>query len=216
MKFNNDWQNTHPQIFWGEIAPTDHVVQIYENDDIFLDSLEYFVSDGLSVHDCVVLIVTPVHANALTEKLKKKGFNIQQLVNDQQLILLDAQDTLSMFMVNDWPDENLFKQTISSILSTARARNRKVRAFGEMVALLWASGLNGATVRLENLWHTFCHNETFCLFCAYPKIGFTQDIQASINKICNTHAMVIAGEHFSSTELLYKRSSASPSQQHSY
>src|SRR5688500_19228341 len=52
---------------------------------------------------------------------------------------------------------------------------RSVRAFGEMVAVLWANGHNGATVRLEHLWHAFCQSEAFSLFCAYPKTGFTQD-----------------------------------------
>jgi hypothetical protein len=211
MKSDN-WQNVHPQVFWGEIAPTDHVVQIYENDDVFLNTLESFVSNGITAHDCVILIATPVHLDLLSERLKRKGFDIPALVDDQQLILLDAQDTLSMFMVNNWPDEKLFKQAITSILKMAHARNRKVRAFGEMVALLWASGLNGATVQLENLWHKLCHSEDFSLFCAYPKVGFTQNIQASINKICNSHNKVVSGEHFSTTDIIYKKPSTSPFQ----
>jgi hypothetical protein len=26
----NEWENSNVQIFWGEIAPCDHLVQIYE------------------------------------------------------------------------------------------------------------------------------------------------------------------------------------------
>ncbi len=40
---NNDWTVASEQIFWGEIAPCDHVVQIYENDEAFLDMLKGFV-----------------------------------------------------------------------------------------------------------------------------------------------------------------------------
>jgi hypothetical protein len=77
--------------------------------------------------------------------------------------------------------------------SRARQNEGRVRAFGEMVAVLWANGHNGATVRLEHLWHAFCQSEAFSLFCAYPKSGFTQDASTSIKEICATHSKVISG-----------------------
>jgi hypothetical protein len=56
-----------------------------------------------------------------------------------------------------WPDEDKFNKTLFSILTKARgANNRKIRAFGEMAALLWAQGNTGATVNLEHLWSKFC------------------------------------------------------------
>ena len=66
-------------------------------------------------------------------------------------------------------------------------------AAGEMVAILWARGHTGATVRLEHLWHRLCATESFTLFCAYPKIGFTQDGPASIREICAAHSAVVPG-----------------------
>ncbi len=55
-----------------------------------------------------------------------------------------------------------------------RRDGRRVRAFGEMVAVLWDQGQNAATVRLEHLWHKLCPEEKdFSLFCTYPKAGFT-------------------------------------------
>lgn len=43
-KFNSsndrsEWKPIDSRIFWGEIAPFDHVVQIYEKEDDFLDLL---------------------------------------------------------------------------------------------------------------------------------------------------------------------------------
>jgi len=61
-----------------------------------------------------------------------------------------------------------------------------------MVALLWAKGQNGATVRLEYLWNEFCQKESFALLCAYPRSGFTQDIDSSIREICSAHSKVIS------------------------
>ncbi len=53
-------------------------------------------------------------------------------------------------LVNNWPDENLFFEFITTLLKRVQQNNRKVRAFGEMVAVLWEQGFNGATVQLEN------------------------------------------------------------------
>lgn len=37
-KEQDGWQIAETSVFWGEIAPTEHVVQIYENDESFLIS----------------------------------------------------------------------------------------------------------------------------------------------------------------------------------
>jgi len=42
---------TTSEVFWGEIAPCEHLVQIYDNDGAFLDSLEGFVAGGLRAGD---------------------------------------------------------------------------------------------------------------------------------------------------------------------
>jgi hypothetical protein len=107
-------------------------------------------------------------------------------------------------MVGGWPDENLFNNTVSEIIFKAGCRNRRVRAFGEMVALLWAQGHNGATVQLEHLWNKFCQKQSFSLFCAYPKSGFTKNINDSITEICGCHSKMIDGSKKSMTEVLYK------------
>jgi hypothetical protein len=108
-------------------------------------------------------------------------------------------------MRSGWPDKELFFKFINEIIAEARGNNnRKVRAYGEMVAILWEQGYNGATVQLEHLWNKFCESEVFCLFCAYPKTGFTQDIELSIGHICSTHSMQISGNENSKTEIFYK------------
>lgn len=201
---NEDWKVSDPHMFWAEIAPTEHVIQIYENDEVFLNLLESFVINGLKAGDCVVIIATKAHINHLNNRLTEAGVNIASVIDDDQYIHLDAEETLAKFMVNGWPDGKLFNQTISQIVKRAKQKDRSLRAFGEMVAILWAEGLNGATVHLENLWNRFCTTEAFCLFCAYPKIGFTQDVTASMHTICCTHSKMISGEHNSKSQIFYK------------
>ena len=201
---HSDWQRSKTDIFWGEIAPCDHVVQIYEDDKVFLDALSGFVGGGINAGDCVILIATESHLSALKDRLTGLGVHVNALISDDRYIPLNAEQILSEFMVNGWPDENLFNQLVTKLLQRARRKNRRVRAFGEMVAILWAQGHNGATVQLEHLWNKFCEKEAFCLFCAYPKSGFTQDINASISNICSTHSKVISASEKPLTEILYR------------
>jgi MEDS: MEthanogen/methylotroph, DcmR Sensory domain len=199
----HQWKSTGADVFWGEIAPCDHVVQIYENDTAFLDALAGFVGGGINSGECVLVIATSSHLEALDAKLSSYGIHVEGLISDDRYIPLDAEETLAKFMVDGWPDENLFMQTVSSLIQKGINKKRRVRAFGEMVALLWAQGLNGATVHLEHLWNQFCEKHEFSLFCAYPKTGFTQNINESIMNICGCHTKMIDGVKSQLTQVIY-------------
>jgi hypothetical protein len=191
MVHSSIWKSAETEVFWGEIAPCDHVLQIYENEHSFISSLTGYVSSGIRLGECAIVIATKEHLGELVSRLKEEGFNVDQLINEDQFIGLDAAETLSRFMVDNWPDEKLFTETITSVINRGTCKQRKVRAFGEMVALLWAEGHNGATVQLELLWEKFCSQNELGLFCAYPKSGFTTDITESIEQICHCHGKVI-------------------------
>jgi hypothetical protein len=182
-------QQNPTKIFWGEIAPCEHVVQIYENDKTFLDSLEEFVAGGIKSGDSVIVIATAGHLYALEDRLRDHGYDVGAARSETKYIPLEAEEILAKFMVEGWPDETLFKKLVMELISLGNGR--RMRAFGEMVALLWAQGHSGATVRLEHFWNSICQSEAFCVFCAYPKSGFTQDANDSIKNICDAHSRVI-------------------------
>jgi hypothetical protein len=180
------------EIFWGEISPCEHMVQIYDQEDAFMDSLEGFVSGGIRKGDGVVVIALPKHIENLEIRLRSAGVDLRLPRLTDQYITVDAQAALGKFMVNGWPDEGLFTQFVTSLITRATGNGRRVRAFGEMVAVMWEQGHHGGTIRLEHLWHQFCHRETFSLFCAYPRSGFTEE--ASIKQICAAHSRIVTPE----------------------
>ena len=183
--------STGPKTFWGEIAPCQHIVQLYEDDGVFLDTLWGFVGGGLRVGDGVIVIATAELVKALEARLSS-FLDLRLRKSQDQYIPLEAEPTLSRFMRNGWPDEELFGELVSDLLTRARGDGRHVRAFGEMVALLWARGEQGATVRLEHLWHQFCQAQSFSLLCSYPRAGFTKDASASLRAICQAHSSLLA------------------------
>jgi hypothetical protein len=188
-----DHQGNTSEIFWGEISPCEHLVQIYQDDGVFLDTLEGFVAGGLRTGDGVVVIATPEHLLALEARLQRAGFDPERAALEDQYIALPAKQTLAKFMIRGWPDDILFDGVVTDLLKRAGKGGRRVRAFGEMVALLWNEGHTGATVRLEHLWHRMCHERGFSLFCAYPRVGVTQDADLSMKEICAAHSKVVHG-----------------------
>jgi hypothetical protein len=71
-----------------------------------------------------------------------------------------------------------------------QTKERRVRGFGEMAALLCGQGFKSATVKLEEFWNSFTNNEAFCISCEYPKCGCRQDLKISIDDICRRHSEV--------------------------
>ena len=191
MSTSPELHETEAEVFWGEISPCEHLVQFYEADNVFLDTLEGFVSGGLAAGESAIVIATPGHRRILEERLTSNGYDLQRAQIDDQYIALDAEQTLGFFMRDGWPDDERFYKLVLELLRRARGDGRKVRAFGEMVAIMWARGEQGATVRLEHLWHQLCAAESFSLLCSYPKVGFTQDASESIAKICAAHSRVV-------------------------
>jgi hypothetical protein len=200
----DNWQHSDVNVFWGEIAPCDHVLQIYENDEVFLNLLLGYVSGGITAGDCVIVIATPAHLAMLESRLRSDGFDVFDLKLRDQYIPLNAHHALSEFMVDGWPDPNLFRHIVSGLIQRGRKNKRQIRAFGEMVAVLWSEGNQGATVQLEHLWCKYCETEPFCLFCAYPRSGFTDNATQSIMHICGTHSKIIKAAPNSASEIMYQ------------
>ena len=191
MSSNTPTPVTQSPVFWGEIAPCEHIAQFYEHEDVLLDALAGFVGVGLKQGEGVIVLATGEHLRALHQRLEASGVDLQPAKLQDQLISVLAEEALGKFMVNQWPDDQLFFNFVAELIARAQHGGRRVRAFGELVALMWARGQVAATVRLEFLWHQLCHQQSFSLFCAYPKAGFTDDPLRSLDVIRATHSRIV-------------------------
>ncbi len=186
--------NPRASEYWKDLGKCDHAVQIYADEITFMDALEGFVSSGLRNRESVILISTAPHLHELEKRLRGNWLDIDRARWEERYVAVLTAETLAKFMVNGEPDEALFAQTCADLLKRARGgKGRKVRAFGEMVAILWAEGNTGAAIKLESLWSKLLAIENFPLFCAYPRLGFSQDAAASIQEVCAAHSRVVPG-----------------------
>jgi hypothetical protein len=151
-----------------------HIVYPYTDDRRLVDAVGFYTSNGLATDDAVILIVTEAHRYAIKRYLKSDG-NVGALEASGQLLLLDAAELMSVFMVDGNPDPHLFKAGIKTLIERARrhegtGRHREVRLFGEMVSLLWPDN-SAAAERLEELGNEVIEEYSIPILCAYSVGG---------------------------------------------
>jgi hypothetical protein len=96
-------------------------------------------------------------------------------------------------MVAGMPNEKRFNATlIPEIEKACRGRTaRTIRAYGEMVDVLWKGGHTVAATRLEMLWNKLAATHDFSLVCGYSMGNFYKD--AAIEEICSHHSHILSG-----------------------
>jgi hypothetical protein len=177
---------------------SEHFVQFYEDDAYLLGCVSNFIETGLRAGEGAIVIATKVHREAVEERLAKGGLDLAALRGCGQYLALDATETLSRFMVDGSPHEALFNEVVGSLIARLCQGGRPLRAFGEMVSLLWGEGNGTAAIDLEELWNNLGKTHAFSLFCAYPIGGFRGEAKARpLIHICKQHSRVIPAESYS-------------------
>ena len=157
-----------------------HGVHFYEEEEQLLARLEAYVVEGARLGQTTVVIATPEHRQMLRERL-----TASELAD--AFLGLDAQQTLDRFMRGGLPDEALFELTIGTLVRS-RAESG-LRAYGEMVSLLWKQDNMAGTLELERLWNGLQQAVDFPLLCAYAAADF--DDRAGMAQVCELHGHVV-------------------------
>jgi PAS domain S-box-containing protein len=176
-------------------------VQFYEKEDALLDRLAEFTGSALGGGHVSIVVATPGHRSGLLERLRQRGMNTEAMIDAGRFILLDAADTLRLFMVDGQPDHERFSLVIGGLLSGAASAvvdsGARLAVFGEMVALLWAEGRREAALRLEELWNELGGKLSFSLLCAYPIGGFgDEEDRVAFQRVCGEHSHVTPCESY--------------------
>jgi len=205
---NNDtsWKLANADLFWGDLAFCDHVLQVYDNDEVYLDAFAGFISTGIHLGDCCVVIATKAHRKELDDRLKNQGIDVAAVKADDSYISLDAHETLSRFMIDGMPDEQLLGQTMSAIFEKGNRAKRLVRAGGEMSAVLSTQGNWKAAISLERLTNKVCKTNPFSVFCGFSREAFAKNEDTKLQHVCAEHTKMISGSESQSTHIHYRES----------
>jgi hypothetical protein len=190
-------QRYAPRVDWSALADSDHVVQFYEDDAFLVDAVSRYLAGALRAGQGAVLIASRSHRHAIERKLRAQRLDLARARAQGQFVALDAAATLARFMVGGVPDRKRFREVIGGLIARTSARHGRVRAFGEMVALLWSSGNRKAAIRLERLWSELQTTHTFVLQCGYPIGDFgSEQHGGSFRDVCACHSQVVPAESY--------------------
>lgn len=175
-----------------ESAPAaDHAVQVYDDLAELANSVGRYLDAGFGRGEPGVLIATAAHRHAFAAELRSRGWDTDQLEGKGLLVCLDAQQTLDMFMDGDSPSAEPFEQVVGGAIDDLAVRfpDKTIRAFGEMVDLLWRQGNEAGAIALEDLWNELAESRRFALLCGYHLDIFDIDVQISaLPKIIRVHS----------------------------
>src|SRR5687768_6268181 len=143
----------------------EHSVKFYHTDSALADAVSGFFETALKSGETALLIATPSHRAAIEDQLSKRDFDVPALQSSRQYIALDAAETLARFLVDGRPDEALFRQTVGDLVQKTLSSSGGVRAYGEMVALLWRDNNREAALELERFWNNLQRDYSFALLC---------------------------------------------------
>lgn len=173
-------------------GPRDHLVQVYECDEELIETAGEDLVDGLQAGEVAIVIATGPHRRAFETAIAEARIDVAEARESGRLVTLDAGDTLDRFLLDGWPDEEAFDAVVGTMVRRAAEGGRGVRAFGEMVALLWDAGDVLAAIQLEALWNQLGQQVAFSLFCGYPAPAVAHDTNSdAFAEVCRLHSAVI-------------------------
>jgi hypothetical protein len=149
-------------------APREHLVQFYADDAALVRSASAHIGDGLSDEEVAIVVATHEHMQAFEAALVARGIDVVEARERGRLIVLDAQDTLAKLVTHEGFGSDAFNLVVGDVVREASKSGRGVRAYGEMVALLWDRGDVAGVLELESLWNALGVEVAFSLLCAYP------------------------------------------------
>jgi hypothetical protein len=174
-----------------------HLVQFYDDERVLAKNVSHYLGEGLRRGETVVVIATRGHRDAFTGELATQGFEPAEAMREGRLLLLDAGETLAGFMADGQPDRERFENTVGALIRKLRAEagDEGLRAYGEMVDLLWNAGHSSAAMRLEALWNELLGANGFSLLCAYQIDVFGKEFQIGVldGVLCAHTHLVSAG-----------------------
>ena len=182
-------------------ADVNHVVQFYEDDAFLCDTVARFAGAGLAAGESVIIIATELHRHGLRQRLAANDFDVDRALASGRLQLLDAAETLERLLVGGMPDRARADEVLGGLVRAAGAGRTHVRAYGEMVDLLWRDGKHAAALRLEEMWTELVRQHDFSLLCAYVLGNFYRESHSpDFQRVCEAHGRTLPAESYALLE----------------
>lgn len=189
----------------GSAPEWDHDALLYEDDDALSDSVAEFLFDGFRLGDPLVVLCTRARRDSLIKRFAASGLDWNEARRSRRIQWTDARTMLESIMIGRVPDGARFRSYIGDMIREGlgggapppgdRAGGAgiapRVRAYGELVDLLWRDGDDRGALLIEDLWNDLAGSYTFSLLCAYSRGNlYRESGRRSWSEVCQRHARV--------------------------
>jgi hypothetical protein len=182
---------------WDEllirIQPHDHLVQFYDRDEqLLVTKIGHYLYEGWKAGNALLVVGTATRNTAVCDQLSMLGMDPVGVINGGRLVFFDADEMVSRLLAPGQPEWSRFDALIGAAARDLIATHGGLRAYGEMVGILWSRGQCAAAVRIEEFWNRLMQSADMSLFCAYPIDVFSKefDMQAVDAILCaHTHVL---------------------------
>jgi hypothetical protein len=176
----------------ADVGPRDHAVQFYRHEEELAAKVAEFLLPAVAGGGVAVVIATPPHRLAFEDALAESGVDVPAACASGAYISLDAATVMSGFLTDASLDYVAFEAVVGGLVQAAGEDGRPVRAYGEMVALLWDAGRVPAALELEAAWNDLAGRQPFALLCGYPAEAVTGDAHhEAFGEVCRLHSCVV-------------------------
>jgi len=174
-----------------------HDVQFYRTEQYLTQAAVDFLAKGISAGQPIIVIATEAHRNAFSTGLRAIGLDPDEMLSGRIAIWLDARETLDSFMEAGMPSPELFGATVGSVFEKVLDKRHYlvVRAYGEMVDLLWKDGNTNGALLLEQLWNDLGRKYKYSLLCGYSLDNFLHETGLeAFRRVCGHHTNALPVE----------------------
>jgi hypothetical protein len=164
-----------------------HAVRFYESEEEICRVASEFIAEGIEAGEPAVVIARARHRARILDGLRDHGIDPDRLQASDDLLVLDAHDTLAALTANGQPNATLLDEHAGRMFQRI-CHGRKdctVWAYGEMVDLLWESGNPVGAMVMEILWNKLAASWKLCILCGYSSSNVYND--DNITDICGQH-----------------------------
>ncbi len=175
----------------GAADASPHAVQFYRDDARLCASVGRYLAAGLALGERLVVIATAPHRSALIAHLQGQMFDVDRGIAEGRIAFADASELLARIVVAGAPDPRAFEASVGPLLTRGDEAETPVRAYGEMVDLLWRGGNARAAIALEALWNEEAEKRRFTLLCAYRVDSDEGELRAELAAICAEHTHIL-------------------------
>jgi hypothetical protein len=183
--------------FVERAASSDHAVQLYDDVSELAQTVAAFLDAGFELGAPAIVIATADHRRHVDEALAAVGRDVDALERQGLLRQADAEEVLAALMEGELLSPERFAAVVGGMVDELARRfpGQTIRAFGEMVDVLWKGGDEHQAIALEELWNELAATRSFALLCGYHLDVFDLEVQRNGLPLvlgAHTHARPVA------------------------